>query len=476
MIEHHDVNALALVEGDITVSYGELRNQVAAMRSHLNKTGIVAGDHVALVCGNELHFVVATLGVLGVGAVVAPVLPFGPLRELERKLDAIKPAAVVVGSLGKDIDELSRQVTAPVIKMTEMSQASPAAAPPVVERPSSALAFLLSTSGVAASPKVAMLSHGNMAAAQIPLVGDGPQQITSNDSALGVLPFSHILGLNVVLLATLRAGGSVVIQPRFDVDESLRLITEHQITMLVGAPPMWQRWAGTDAPADAMQSVRFARSGAASLRLEVHERIRDHFGIEIVQGYGLTETASVVASGRGLDLRVTSVGKPVAGLDVLLVDDQGQSAELGDTGEIAVRGPSVFQGYLDDADATASVLTPDGWLWTGDIGVFDDDGYLYIVDRIKDVIIVSGFNVYPAEIENVLMTHPAVRAALVVGQAHGATGETVEAYVSGDIDVGELDAFARSHLSKYKCPTEYHVVDQVPATQTGKKLRRQMRQ
>ena len=238
---------------------------------------------------------------------------------------------------------------------------------------------------------------------------------------------------------------------------------------------MWQRWAAADAPADAMASVRFARSGAASLPADVHERIKTHCGVEVRQGYGLTESSAALATGRGLDVRVTSVGKPLPGVEMVLVDDDGEPVDIGDIGEVVVRAPSVFKGYLDDPEATASVLTDDGWLWTGDVGLFDDDGYLYLVDRVKDIIIVSGFNVYPAEVEDVLMQHPDVRGAVVVGGAHGGTGETVIAHVSGDVSVAELKEFALTHLSGYKRPTEYQIVDELPHTAAGKFLRRELR-
>ena len=158
-----------------------------------------------------------------------------------------------------------------------------------------------------------------------------------------------------------------------------------------------------------------------------------------------------------------------------MVDDEGEPVDSGDIGEIVLRSPAVFKGYLGDPDATAQALTSDGWFWTGDVGVFDDDGYLYLVDRIKDIVIVSGFNVYPAEIEDVLMQHPDVRGAVVVGSPHAVTGETVVAYVSGTVEVAELEQLATAHLSRYKRPTEYYLVDELPKTSVGKIVRRELR-
>ena len=474
IIDGHAGASIALIEGDRQLPYDGLRARVDAMRSHLGDMGIGSGDRVAVACSNDVHFIVATLGALGAGCVVAPINPYAPINELKRKLAPLQSSCIVIGTIAREMLDHPDEFDAPLIDM-ELVAESVASPPPVLDVDPDDLAFLLSTSGVSGAPKIAMLSHNNLAWVQQSIVGDGPQQLRSDDVSLAVLPPAHILGLNLVILSTLRAGGSVVLQHRFDVDESLRLVREHEVTMLVGAPPMWQRWAAADAPADAMASVRFARSGAASLPADVHERIKTHCGVEIRQGYGLTESSAALATGRGLDVRVTSVGKPLPGVEMVLVDDDGEPVDIGDIGEVVVRAPSVFKGYLDDPEATASILTDDGWLWTGDVGLFDDDGYLYLVDRVKDIIIVSGFNVYPAEVEDVFMQHPDVRGAVVVGGAHGGTGETVIAHVSGDVTVAELKEFASSHLSGYKRPTEYHVVDELPHTAAGKFLRRELR-
>lgn len=474
IINGHDGSHVALIEGDERVTYDELRTRVDAMRSHLGASGVRRGDNVVLACGNEIHFVVAALGALGLGALVAPINPYAPINELKRKVVALSPKVIIIGAIARDMLDHPGEFEAPLIDMSAMAT-SASNVPAVVSADDDDLAFLLSTSGVSGAPKIAMLSHGNLAWVQESICGEGPQQLRADDVSLAVLPLAHILGLNLVVLATLRAGGTVVMQSRFDVDESLELVRSHGVTMLVGAPPMWQRWAAADAPADSMRSVRFARSGAAALRPEVYERIRSHCGIEVRQGYGLTESSSVVSTGRGHDVRVTSVGKPLPGVEIVLVDDQGEPVDLGDIGEVVVRSPGVFKGYLGDPEATATVLTEDGWLWTGDVGLFDDDGYLYLVDRVKDIIIVSGFNVYPAEVEDVLLQVAGVRGAVVVGGDHSETGETVIAYVSGDVAIAELEAFAATHLSRYKRPTMYHLVDELPATSTGKSLRLELR-
>jgi long-chain acyl-CoA synthetase len=472
IIDEHEPERVALIDGSERLSFGELRARAAAMAQTLIARGHRPGDHFALACGNEMHFVTAMLGIWNIGGVIAPVNPYSPAAELERKMQLLQPACLVIGETTRDFGQGDDFAGVPVLDMATVPTATVEPIEPV-ELESTDLAVLLSTSGVSGIPKVAMLSHGNLEWVQQSLCNDGPEDVGSHDVLLAALPFAHVLGLNVVLLTALRAGATTVLQRRFNVDESLRLIQEHSITMLTGAPPMWSRWA--DADPSVLSTVRFARSGAASLPNDVHAKLVEHHGLNVRQGYGLTETSSVVATGRNTDSPLSSVGRPLPGIELVLVDEAGAPTDQGDIGEIVVRGPGVFAGYLDDQAATEAVLAHDGWLWTGDVGLFDDNGHLYLVDRIKDIIIVSGFNVYPAEVENVLMQHPGVKGAVVVGSDHGDTGETVIAHVSGDVSEQDLNAYARDHLSGYKVPTQYYFVDELPVAPSGKAIRRELR-
>ncbi len=473
IINRHDGDRIAFIDGDVTTTYSELRDRVDAARSRLNSAGLGVGDPLAVLAGNTVDFAVTALAGLGLGARIAPIRPGSPLPELERKLASVRPKLMVFGGDEEKHFPEGVDLGVPIVDLTtDVAAVSP---PPVVDCDLDDIAFLMLTSGVSSDAKVAMLSHGNLDWAQAALVNLGEDGIQADDLVLGVLPFSHIFGLNLVLFATLRVGGTIVLQQRFDEVESLALIKKHRITRLAGAPPMYRRWAAADAPVDSMESVRFASSGAAALPLEVFEAMRDRFGIEVAEGYGLTETSPVLSWSNGIPVRATSVGKIVDGVEVVLVEPDGTPVDPGDTGEIVVRGPNVFKGYLDAPELTDSVLTDDGWFWTGDVGVFDDDGYLFLVDRIKDVIIVSGFNVYPSEVEGVLIEHPNVRGAVVVGTEDLDTGEAVVAHVLGSATAEELDAFARANLSRYKCPTSYRFVDKLPVAATGKLIRRELR-
>jgi long-chain acyl-CoA synthetase len=243
---------------------------------------------------------------------------------------------------------------------------------------------------------------------------------------------------------------------------------------------MWSAWASSpEATREAFATVRVAASGAAKLPLEVGERCEQRFGVTIAEGYGLTEASPVVTTSTGVASKPGSIGVPIPGVRLRLVDAEGDDVLVGDAGELWVHGPNVFKGYWNDPDATASALTADGWLRTGDIGVVDDDGALYLVDRAKDLIIVSGFNVYPAEVEDVLLLHPAVDACAVVGVPHPHTGESVKAYVTlGDgefVEEDSLIAFCAEHLARYKCPDKVMFVDELPVGLGGKVLRRALR-
>jgi long-chain acyl-CoA synthetase len=351
---------------------------------------------------------------------------------------------------------------------------------PVADRAPGDLAVLVFTAGTSGPPRAAMLTHANLLANIEQCARVEGRALRADDVVLGVLPLFHIFGLNVVLGQALHAGAAVVLQERFDPVESLEAIRRHRVTVVAGAPPMYVAWATMPgADRDAMRSVRLAISGAAKLPEEVAAAFTARFGVPVFEGYGLTEAGPVVTTGVGDLPRPGSVGVPVPGVEVRLVDADGDDVEAGDPGEIWVRGPNVFAGYWQDPEATARVLTPDGWLRTGDVAVADADGWLYLVDRRKDLIIVSGFNVYPAEVEEVLRAHPRIAEAAVVGEPDPYSGEAVKAFVvpvaGTHLDEDEVIAHCASRLARYKCPTRVAFVEALPRNAVGKALRRALR-
>ena len=487
--EGHDPAAAAVISRNRTLTYGELVDQADRLRGGLAGLGLTDGDRVALICGNGHPFVIAYLACAGLGAVVVPLNPTSPPAELERELSAVGVRAVVVDRSAagwRDIDRARLAsiqhviaVDADVLDDAVLLDDLLAAAPlPVANVAPDHLAVLMLTSGTAGSPKAAMLTHGNLLA-NVEQALSTSRRVGPDDVVYGAVPLYHIFGLNVVLGFSLSVGAAVLLVQRFEPIAALESIRARGVTVIPGAPALWAAFAELDdAPSDAFATVHLALSGAAKLPVPVAERMLERFGVAIAEGYGLTEASPVVTSSAGLPPRFGSAGKVLVGVELRLVDEDGHDALVGDVGQVWVRGPNVFAGYLDDSEATARVLTPDGWLRTGDMGVCDDDGWLYLVDRAKDLVIVSGFNVYPAEVEEVLAEHPGVAEAGVAGVPHDATGEAVVAFIvrrpGVEVDEAELAAHARHHLARYKCPSRFVFVDQLPRNPMGKLLRREL--
>ncbi len=492
LIDDHPGSAPSLVtaDGGIT-TYGGLRVAAAAMQDRLAAQGIAPGDRVAIISGNHPAFVIAYLGALRAGAVAVPLNPASPPAELRRQLDAVDAAAVLIGpGSAASVDGIDPPLTVPVLVADSLSPdgmspdgPSPDGRSPRAERDADDLAAMLFTAGTAGTPRPAMLTHGNLLSNLDQIQRHPGRAVEPGDVVLGVLPMSHIFGLNPVLGGALLVGASVLLLDRFDPVVTLELVARHQVTILVGAPTLYAALAAAAAAAPdpvRLPSVRLAFCGAAPLPAEVASAWERRFGLPLRQGYGLTEASPVVTSSvMDRPARATSIGVPIPGVEVRLVDDEGEEALAGDPGEIWVRGPNVFSGYWQDPAATAAALTADGWLRTGDMAVLGDDGQLSIVDRAKDLIIVSGFNVYPAEVENVLAEHPDVAEVAVVGDADPYRGEAVHAFVVAEpghqTTEPALIAWCGHRLARYKCPTKVTVVPELPHGLAGKLLRRALR-
>ena len=492
IIDPHPDDAVALLSRGKPTTYGELRGQVAGLRGGLLGLGLEPGDRVGLVAANNWYFVVSYLAILGAGLVAVPINPLSPVPEVEAELATIGARALIAAPTARaTLSHLDRGAL-PALETIVASQGSEipgavllddllgATPVPIVDRESHDLAVLIFTSGTAGSPKAAMLTHGNLLANLEQCQAHPGRHQGRDDIVLGVLPLFHIFGLNVALGLSLAAGASVLLVERFDPQSALESVANHGVTVISGAPTMWSAWAALPgAPADAFATVRLATSGAAKLDPATSRAMAEHFGVELNEGYGLTEASPVVTSGTGMIAPEGSIGVPLPGVHVRLVDADGQDSLVGDAGELWVHGPNVFAGYWNDPEATQAAITPDGWLRTGDVAVVDDDGFLFLVDRVKDLIIVSGFNVYPGEVEEVIATHPGVAAVAVIGVPHPHTGESVKAYVvvKPDISVEEDDIIhhCEARLARYKCPQKVMFVDEIPQSTTGKVLRKELR-
>jgi long-chain acyl-CoA synthetase len=492
LIDGHADDVVALISRNRETTYGQLRDQVARLRGGLAARGVGAGDRVAILCGNNRYFVVSYFAIVGLGAVAVPLNPTSPGPELQQELAAIDACAVVVGPAARPCWAKVDRSALPTVRFVvhaegesgddgdadvdfdDLLGADPV---PAVDVEADHLAALLFTSGTAGPPRAAMLSHGNLLA-NIEQDLTTRDHTTAGDVVYGVLPLFHIFGLNVVLGVSMHVGATLLLVQRFDPATAVQSIVQRGVTVVPGAPPMWIAFSHFDElPGDSFASVRLALSGASRLSPAVAERFAERFGVEIQEGYGLTEAAPVVTSSSGIPNRPGSVGKVLVGIDIRLVGDDGGDVPLGDAGEVWVRGDNVFLGYWNDQAATERVLQ-DGWLRTGDIAVTDEDGYLYLIDRAKDLIIVSGFNVFPAEVEAVLVSHPDVVEAGVLGVPHPHHGEAVKAYVvaapGSHLDEDSLIDYSMEYLSRYKCPTKVIFVDELPRNAAGKLIRREL--
>ncbi len=498
ILENHPDDACALISRGKPTTYGSLRAQVAQLRAGLVSLGLKPGDRLALISGNNRYFVVSYLAGLGAGLVIVPLNPTNPSTAMQHEIDLVGARAVIVGAAGRQaflgIEPSSLPTVEHVIgagfvpengvQLEDLGAADGAADGAaevgIVDRAPDDLAVLIYTSGTAGSPRPAMLTHGNLYANICQTLASSDEVQHGDDVVFGVLPLFHIFGLNVVLGVSLAVGSAVLLIERFDPVSGLESIQKHGVSVVSGPPTMWAAWAGIPGiDASMVASVRLAVSGAAKLPVEVAQAVEAKLGLSLEEGYGLTEASPVVTSPTGTDAPFGSIGIPVPGVELRIVDENDEDVLVGDAGEILVHGPNVFAGYWKDPEATERVLTKEGWLRTGDVAVVDDEGYLFLVDRLKDLIIVSGFNVFPAEVESVLLEHPGIDACAVVGVPHPYTGEAVKAYVQArpgaPLEEDDIVAFCAERLSSYKCPNKIWFVENIPRGVTGKIIRHQLK-
>jgi long-chain acyl-CoA synthetase len=482
----------ALVFEDRPLSYRDLEGRIRRAAGAFHGLGVGRSDRVVLVLGNVPEFVVALHGALSLGAAVAPLNVMLTAEEMGYIL-ADAGASVVVTDAARltTVAAVRDRLTSPRHVLITGPGAAPegtssfeerlAAAedPPRDEVEEDDVALLAYTAGTTADPKGAVLSHGNLLAnleqvSRVPALEEA-----ESDVVLLALPLFHIYGLNVGLHVTLREGATAVLLDRFDPAASLEAVERHGITVLLGAPPMFGAWLkASEGGTFDLSSVRLAVSGAAALPGAVLDAFHERFGITIWEGYGLTETAPVVTTtALGEEARRDSIGLPLPGVEVRIVDGEGNDVAEGDPGEIVIRGPNVFRGYWNRPPEGEGTFR-DGWFRTGDVAYRDDDGYLFIVDRSKDLVIVSGFNVYPKEVEDALVAHPKVAECAVIGVPDDRTGEAIKALVvlQEEVSQEELLDHCRSRLARFKVPREIDVVDTLPHHVTGKVLRRRLRE
>ncbi|MCW2843139.1 MAG: lcfB 3 [Nocardioides sp.] len=505
--QHPDRDAVVL--GDTRLTYAQVDGAANQVANLLVARGIKKGDKVALSCPNLPYFTVVYYGILKAGATVVPLNVLLKGREIAYHLaDADAKAyfcfqgtedlpMATEGYAGfQEVDGCEQffVITADPsadspIEGTETLGAATAAQPPTfdtVETDEDDTAVILYTSGTTGQPKGAELRHRNMrdnALAGADLFGadaDNP------DTYLCVLPLFHSFGQTVIQNGAFAFGGTVVMLPRFEAHAALELMAKEEVTFFAGVPTMyWGLLGALDDSTDVKElaaNLRVAAAGGAALPVEVHKDFQKKFGVTILEGYGLSETSPVASfSPHGEQVRPGSIGIPIPGVEMKLLqaDSWDEIEEPGPdaVGEIAIKGHNIMKGYYNRPDATAEAIQ-DGWFRSGDLGRKDDDGWYYIVDRSKDMIIRGGFNVYPREIEEVLLTHEDVSLAAVIGVPHESHGEEIKAFVilnaGATVTPDELVAWGKEQMATYKYPRSVEIVSSLPMTATGKILKREL--
>ena len=467
----------AFVVGDTVLTWREVDSRVDAAACALSGLGLSTGDRVGISLGNTLEFPVVYFGVLRAGLVAVPLNPGSTVEELRWSLGDSGARAVVVGGPGREpLQEAARELDALehvlVVGSTwdELAGRSAGEGPVPARGGGEDLAVLLYTSGTSGRPKGAMLPHRALLANLDQMAQIRPALMAPDDVVLLVLPLFHVYGLNAALGAVARHAATGVLVERFDPVETLAEIRRHGVTNIVGAPPMYVAWSMLPDVHDALAGLRIALSGAAPLPAAVLARVLEITGHRVYEGYGLTETAPVLATTLMSEVpKPDSIGRPIPGVELRLADERGRPVEEGDPGEIVVRGPNVFVGYWPDRRDGPDA---EGWFATGDVAYLDQDGDLHLVDRRQELVLVSGFNVYPREVEDVLATHPEVEEVAVLGVPHPYTGEAVKALVvrtpGSRLTAEEVVAHAARSLARFKCPTAVEFVAALPHGATGK--------
>jgi long-chain acyl-CoA synthetase len=474
----------AVSEAGIEMSYGQLNDRCNRIATGLITMGVRAGDRIGLCAPNSADWIAFYFGVLKAGAVAITLSSLLKREELTLLLNHSKPRAIFTSDDKlADLENLRasagiEKTICPEGDMTlqqvlNMGSGSFKA----VDRERTDVAAVLYTGGTTGMPKGVMLSHENINA--------GCHNVTfyerssEMDRGLCFLPFNHVFGQIHIMNATILSSGCVELIPKYDLDKVLEVTSAGRVTKFFAVPTIYTRLLTVDQLKQKLGNIRYSFSAAASMPAEIVRQWKEQTGLTMHESYGLTESATAVTYNHYYRHVVGSVGDTVAGVEVQIRDAQGNRLSQDQRGEICVRGPNIMRGYLDNPEETKKAFWEGNWFRTGDIGVFDDDGYLYIVDRLKEMIITGGENVYPREVEEVIYTMPEVQECAVIGLPDEEWGERVTACVvarPGQKVIPEnLSVFLKARLSGFKVPKEYLIVDELPKSAAGKILKRELR-
>jgi long-chain acyl-CoA synthetase len=480
--EHGDKIAFKL--DDVELSYAVLDEGSARIAGLLRSKGLEAGDRVGLMLPNVPHFPVVYYGILRAGGVVVPMNVLLKGREVRFYLeDSGAKVLFAWHSFSEAAESGANEAGADcvLIEPGEFEQLLGAAEPvrEVVDRAGGDTAVILYTSGTTGTPKGAELTHANLTR-NCEVAAKLFEGLSPDDTLLGALPLFHSFGQTCTMNAAVANGACVTLIPRFDPEKALEILARDRVTIFMGVPTMYNAMLHCDAREGAdCGTLRLCVSGGSALPVELMRGFEQTFDCMILEGYGLSETSPVASFNHpDRERKPGSIGTPMEGVEMKLVDDDGNEVGAGEVGEIAIRGHNVMKGYWERPEATAEAIDDAGWFFSGDMARLDDDGYFFIVDRKKELIIRGGYNVYPREVEEVLYEHPAVREAAVVGMPDDHFGEEVGAAVAlaqdATVSEDELRAYVKEQVASYKYPRRIWFVDELPKGPTGKILKREI--
>jgi long-chain acyl-CoA synthetase len=474
----------AISEGGTEISYGQLDDRCSRIATGLIKMGVKPGDRVGLFAPNSTDWIAFYFGVLKAGAVAITLSSVLRRDELTMLLNHAKPRFILATEERlADLENLRDSASLETIicpkgdvtlqQLVSMGTGSFKA----MDRDRTDTAAVLYTGGTTGIPKGVMLSHENINAGSHNIAFY--ERSSELDRGLCFLPFNHVFGQIHIMNATTLSSGCVEILPKYDLDRVLEVTSAGKVTKFFAVPTVYARLLTVDGIRERLGRIRYCFSAAASMAAEIVRQWKEQTGLTIHESYGMTETAAMVTYNHYYRHVVGSVGTTADGVEVQIRDSQGNRVAQGQEGEICVRGPNVLRGYLDNPEESEKAFWENGWFRSGDIGVFDDHDYLFIVDRLKDMIITGGENVYPREVEEVIYTVPEVQECAVIGLPDAVWGERVTACVvprpGQALDCGELEVLLKSRLSPFKVPKDYVTLEEMPKSTTGKILKRELR-
>jgi long-chain acyl-CoA synthetase len=474
----------AVSENGLEISYAQLNEQANRVATALLRMGIKAGDHLGLCASNSSDWLIFYFGALKAGAVAVTLSSLLSQDEFSLLVDHAKLKLIFTSE--SRLDSLTdlrgaggiQKVICPNGDLTLQQVIDQGTSSfEAVDRNRIDTAAILYTGGTTGIPKGVMLTHENINVSAHNVAFS--ERSTENDRALCFLPFNHVFGQAHIMNATILSAGCLELLPTFDIERVIGLIERGRVTKLFAVPTVYTRFLTLENLEQIMHSVRYCFSAAASLPTEIVRQWKDRTDINICEGYGLTESASAVTYNHYYRHVVGSIGGTVPGVEVQIRDTSGNRLERGQQGEICILGHNIMKGYFENPEATDEAFWNDGWFRSGDIGYFDDDNYLYIVDRLKDLIITGGENVYPREVEEIIYTRPEIEECAVVGLPDKEWGERVAVFLlpkPGQVITSEaLKSYLKSRLSSFKVPKEYITVSEMPKSPAGKILKRELK-